>query len=129
MTYANFQITGAMIRGKETFFDDMSDAELIALFKTEAKQRMKLDMLQAFNLDSETDADFEEVLTDNTERLQEALCALQLHLFFFSNYNGENTHNDIKAKYYEKRYMEYAAKFVNMYNNKPLSTDYIDLTR
>lgn len=88
-----------------------TDAELIALEKTYAKEILERDLIWACNIDQEDTDDIDDIADLNEDELEEALAYLQLHLIFLNRDNGEGSASRYRAELYGKRYEEYKKRF------------------
>jgi hypothetical protein len=134
MSWSTFAITADLIRDKETNVfptlsedpdNGYSDASLIALKQTQSKKQMLLDLQEVYGFYEETDADFEELLTDHEDRFKEALSCLQLHWYFFENDMGEGSINRDKANRYKGMYEMYKKQFRALSKDSGIINSYI----
>lgn len=101
----------AMRAGNEDVLPDeeYSDDDLIALYKTQAKAEMLLDLSAVLGT-SETDA-LDDVAGENEAVLQAALAHRQLAIFYRLHDTGEGTANRRRLDFYERSYRSDAAGF------------------
>lgn len=92
----------------------MSDAILITKFKTEAKIKMKRDLIRALHIDQENTDDLDDTVDLNEQELKEALAKLQLHYLFLNYDAGEQSAGRFRASLYLTEYQEYKDRFADL---------------
>jgi hypothetical protein len=105
-----------MRAGNTNFLTDesgrtMSNTTLISQFKTEAKIKLKRDLINALLIDQENTTDIDDVVDLNEQELKEALAKLQLHYLFLNYDSGDASMARFRASLYLNDYNEYKARF------------------
>lgn len=105
------------MRSKESnLLLSLTDTEVIALKKEQAKEDLKWDLIEALNLEIDS-SDMESYLTDNESFLQELLANRQLFWYFMEELGQQGSLNNEKAAFYKRSYEEKRLKLKSLFNN------------
>lgn len=117
-TFADLEANVSIMKaGNSNFLIDpatnviYSDATLIALEKTGAKEILERDIRKYCLIDQENTTDIDDIAELNEDELEEALAYLQLYLIFLNLDDGIESQARYRANHYYKIYNEYKNRF------------------
>jgi hypothetical protein len=110
-TWLTLESTASLMRtGNNDVFIQMTDADLIALNQTAAKNQLELDLFTECGIDYlDTNHAIQTIIDRHEYTLQTALSYLQLALYYQEIQDGEGSKSYVRWKYYLKCY-EYSKK-------------------
>lgn len=114
MSWGTLETTATHMKEREAeYFTGMSDAAIIALKQSIAKDKMKRDLCDELGLALD-DTAVDTIATDSEPDLQRALALLQLHFIFTDQDAGEGSVNRFKSSYYGSAYDNEKRRFKTM---------------
>lgn len=101
MTYTDLESTAALILAKEPSFKNLTDVEIIATRKIQAKLDLQNDLEEIFRISVDNLTSY---VTNNLEFLQDMLALRQLFWYYFEQGGGDGSDARFKSKTYSDLY-------------------------
>lgn len=129
MTFPELKADATTLRaGNEGVFEDLEDAELQELNRTEALNILRLDLEQAMSLEPNTDK-LDEITEVHELRLKQALAHKQLFLYYFEHDDGEGSRSRIRMDTYKREYASAQAMFGKLKQPTTSQTTFVRIAR
>lgn len=96
---------------------EFNNTNIVDLYLTNAKDKLKLDLQEALNLDYDDTTTLDEIVLIHELRLTRALAYLQLVEFYRKYNEGEGSAGDKRMKYYLSEYNSLKSSFAQLKNN------------
>ena len=105
-----------MRAGNEDLLTDYTNADLIALYQTPAKRKVKSDLIGALRLRESDSSDMsllDEIVEAYQYEIQEALAYYQLYLFYYGIQSGDGSQTHERMKLNMRNYEQKRNGFIN----------------